>query len=178
MELKEMMLKRESCRNYDPDRRPCREQLEEIIDVARLSPSACNSQPWRFYVVNNEEISPKLAECMQGMGMNKFTSDCPAFIVVCEEAAKLSRRVSERYARQYFAQIDIGIVTHALCLAATEKGLSTCILGWMNEESIKELLSIGEDSKVRVVLSVGYAATADIREKNRKNTEEIMEYIG
>lgn len=178
MSLKEIMTARESCRNYIADKRPNKEQLERIIDIARLSPSACNSQPWKFYVVNNHDISAKLAEQLQGMGLNKHAATCPAFIVVCEEEAKLSRRVLERYARQHFVQIDIGIVTHAICLAAVEEGLSTCIMGWMNEEAIKELLGIGEEATIRLVLSVGYSADDAVRQKNRKELTEIMEYIG
>ena len=177
MSFKDLMLKRESCRSYDPERIPEKEQLLRIIDTAMLSPSACNSQPWKFYVVNSRELAPKLGECFGGMGLNRHAMECPAFIIICEETSRLSRRVSERYARQHFAQMDIGIVTHALCLAAVEEGLSTCIMGWMNEEKIKELLNIGEDLKIRLALSVGYAASHEIRIKNRKNIEETVVYI-
>ena len=173
----EQVRDRESCREYG-EKRPGRAQLEAMMRCAGLAPSACNSQPWRFYVVNDEKLSPEVARCTQQLGLNKFTSTCPAFIVICEEKARLMKRLLEHVDSQYFSQIDIGIVTAHLCYAAQEQGLSTCILGCFDEGALKELLGIGDDEKVRLVLCVGYAAREELREKKRKNMDEIFKYFG
>lgn len=45
----QLVNQRESCRNYDPDKRPTKEQLINCIKAAQLAPSACNSQPMELY---------------------------------------------------------------------------------------------------------------------------------
>lgn len=171
----DLIEKRESCRNFASTSVE-KEKLEMCIKAARLSPSACNSQPWSFVVVESPDLSPKVAVCLQEMGMNKFASNCPAFVVVVEEKAKLSERVVQKFKSQDFASIDLGLATAHLCLAATEQGLSTCILGWLNEAKLKELLDIPASKRVRLVIAVGYAATDALRPKQRKPLKDLVRY--
>ena len=102
----ELVSSRESCRNYNPDRRPTREQLVKCIQTAQLAPSACNSQPWSYIVVNDPEKSPLVAAATQTAGLNKFTNNCPAFVIVCEEDAYL---IGGKEPNQKYAHIDIGL---------------------------------------------------------------------
>ncbi|HEX3026549.1 MAG TPA: nitroreductase family protein, partial [Clostridia bacterium] len=76
----DLINQRESCRNY-ADKPVEKEKLIACVEAARIAPSACNSQPWSYVVVNNRVLSSKVAKCLQGAGMNKFTDQCPAFIV-------------------------------------------------------------------------------------------------
>ena len=109
--------------------------------------------------------------------MNKFTSDCPAFITVYEDEATLSQKIANIISRQHFAQIDVGIATAHLCLAATELGLSTCILGWFEEKKLAEILGIPEKKVIRLVIAIGYSQTDDLRTKKRKDLENIMRWV-
>ena len=172
-----LIARRESCRSYDTQKPVETEKLVKCIEAARIAPSDCNSQPWSFIVVNCPDISPLVAKCVQGMGMNRFTDCCPAFIVVVEEKANLTARLSGVMKDQQFAQIDIGIAVAHICLAAVEQGLSTCIMGWLNEKKLKSLLDIPKGKRVRLVLSVGYAAQEGLREKKRKQLDEIMRIV-
>lgn len=172
----DLIQSRESCRNY-AEKPVEKEKLLACIEAARIAPSACNSQPWSFVVVNNPELSPKTAKCLQDGGMNKFTENCPAFIVVIEEQATLKSRVGGAIKHQDFRSIDIGLATAHLCLAATEQGLSSCIMGWLNENKLKELLSIPKSKRIRLVVSVGYAADGKLRTKVRKSMDEIVRFI-
>ncbi len=172
----ELVSKRESCRSYS-DKKVDKELLLRCIEAARLSPSACNSQPWSFVVVNSEEKSPLVAQYTQSMGMNKFTSEAPAFIVVCEEKANLSASLGGFVKNQHYAQGDVGIAAASVCFAATEQGLSTCILGWFDEKRIVDILNISKDKRIRLVIAVGYAKNDNIRDKKRKTLDEIMTYI-
>ncbi len=172
MSFFELINKRESCRDF-MDKKVDKELLVKCIDAARLSPSACNSQPWSFVVVNNEEKSLLVAKCTQTAGLNKFTNNVPAFIVICEEEAKLIGGVSQKY-----AQGDVGIATINICYAATELGLSTCIMGSVDREKLKEILGLTENKNIRLVLAVGYANNDKVRNKVRKPIDEIMTYIG
>lgn len=174
--FKELITLRQSCRNYKSI--PVEtEKLHELIEATKLSPSACNSQPWRFIVVSSNEAQ-KVRDSVQRDGRNGFTDNCPAFTIVVEEKAKLLPAIAEKMPSQTFAQIDLGIAIAHYCLAATELGLSTCIIGWMDEDKLKEAFNISQDEKVRIVIATGYASDEDkIRDKKRKTTEEISVFI-
>lgn len=173
----DLMHTRQSCRNFDP--RPVeREKLETLVEAFRLSPSACNAQPWKL-IMTTGETAAQVRECVQEAGRNKFTDNCPAFAVLVEEQAVLKPQVAEKFNSQAFAQMDIGIATAHYCLAATDLGLSTCILGWMNADKLKAALGIAPEKPVRLVLATGYAAEGDpIRPKSRKPIEEMSEFRG
>ncbi len=171
----DLVQRRESCRNFDS--RPVeKEKITACLQAARLAPSACNSQPWHFIVVTNPALAPQVAACTQGGWMNKFTSNCPAFVVVVEEQATLSAAVGGVIKSQQYAPIDIGLSVCHLCLAATEQGLSTCILGWFQEKALKKLLNIPSGKRVRLVVAMGYAASETLRAKKRKSLAEIADF--
>ncbi len=172
----ELAAARESCRKF-ADRTVSQEQLQRLIATAAIAPSACNSQPWQFFAVTSPELVKQVAKATQGMGMNQFTDQAPAFIVIAETEANLTARLGSKLKDQQFSQIDIGIATAHLCLQATDLGLSTCILGWFNEKTLKELLPIPADRRVRLVIAVGYAASETLRPKKRKAAEDIAVYL-
>lgn len=172
----DLIKERESCRNY-LDKPVEKEKLISCIEAARIAPSACNGQPWRFIVVNNREISAKVSKCLQDIIMNKFTEKCPAFIIVLQEKTDIKARIGGTIKNQDYAPIDIGIATCQLCLAATEQGLSTCIMGWFNEKKLKNLLDIPASKRIRLVISIGYSADEKNRNKIRKSMDEIVKFI-
>ncbi|WP_458863292.1 nitroreductase family protein [Acidaminobacterium chupaoyuni] len=175
MELTQLVHLRESCRHYLP--RPVeREKLEACLECAHLAPSACNSQPWHFTVVTNPELVKKVAPCLQEMGMNGFASQAPAFIIINEEKAALAATVASKMKSQDYAQMDIGIATAHLVLAAAQQGLGTCILGWFNEKKLKQLLEMPEEKRIRLVIAVGYSADEAPRPKKRKPSQEIIDF--
>ena len=78
---------------------------------------------------------------------------------------------------QHFAQIDIGLVTAQICLAASVLGLGTCIMGLFNEEKTKAYFDIPADKRVRLIVSVGYSADKTPRAKKRKALDEIARFV-
>jgi len=177
----ELVSKRESCRNF-ADTPVTKEQLVRCVEAARLAPSANNAQPWKFLAVNSPEKSAVVAKCTQSLHMNQFTDKAPAFIIVCEEKLPLSASLASKAGGvvkdTYFAPIDIGIATAHLCFAAEEQGLSTCILGWFNEEKLIRQFFLPEKTKIRLVIAVGYAADGTVaRDKKRKDLTEVFEYF-
>lgn len=172
MNFSEISKVRESARSY-VNKEVSREDLETIISETMLAPSACNSQPWRF-VVCDGETAKKIPDCLKtGLPINQWTDEAPAFIIVCETKAKLMSMLNLE--SQFYAQMDLGIASATICYSATDKGLSTCIVGSFNEPALKELLNIPEEITVRLVISVGYAET-EIREKRRKNIDDVRSY--
>jgi len=168
--------KRQSCRKY-LDKPVEKEKLIKCIEAARVAPSACNSQPWHFVVVNNKELSSKVAICLQDKIMNKFTSQCQSFIIVVEESGNLTSRAGSLMKQQDYRSVDLGIATEHLCLAATQQNLGTCILGWFNEKELKKLLNINKLKRIRLVVAIGYSESDVVRKKIRKNIDEIVTFI-
>lgn len=176
MDFLELAAKRQSCRNF-ADRPVDPELLRRCLSTAQTAPSACNSQPWSFVVVNDPERSPQVAKCLQDLGMNRFTDNCPAFVVVQEEPVRFAEKLTSKFTHAEFAQLDVGLMTAHFCLAATSFGLSTCIIGWINQPKLKALLDIPQDKPVRLVIAVGYAADETIRAKSRKPLEDITRFL-
>ena len=90
------------------------------------------------------------------------------------KAAKFSERVSNRS----LSTIDIGLSVAHFTLAATELELSTCIIGIMDEEKLKEELGLDNSTVIEVIVALGYAKSGDpIRSKERKPLNDILEII-
>ena len=83
MDFTKIAQNRQSCRKYDATQMVESEKLDRILESARLSPSACNGQPYQITVCKGESAK-KVAAATQGMGMNKFASDAPVLIVLSE----------------------------------------------------------------------------------------------
>ena len=172
----DLVKQRESCRDFDAARFVEHDKLECCAEAAWIAPSACNGQPWKYLIVTNPELVQKLRPMMQDLGMNKFVNQCPAFAVVLEEPTKLKVSASQRFKDQNFAPIDVALSASQFCYAATEQGLSTCIIGWFNETKIRDLFSLAGNERVRLILAIGYAATKQLREKKRKPMEDVIRF--
>ena len=172
----ELIQRRESCRNFDPNRPVEKEKLQRCAEAAWIAPSACNGQPWHYLIVTNPELAEKLRPLMMELGMNKFVKNCPAFAVVLEENTILKVSLSQKFKDQDFAPIDVAFSASQFCYAATEQGLSTCIIGWHNEQKIRELFSLPKSTRVRLILAIGYAASDTLREKKRKPIEDVITF--
>ena len=176
MNFTEIAENRQSCRNYDPEKAVAKEAIDAILASARLAPSACNGQPYHITVCQGN-AAKKVANAVQGMGMNKFASDAPVMIVISEEPYVASAALGAKVKGNDYRSIDIGILAANLTLAATEEGIGSCILGWLDDGALRELLSL--DRPVRLVIALGYPSEGDKqREKKRKPTEELLKVKG
>jgi nitroreductase len=172
MNFTEIAKARQSCRAYDATREVEQEKLDAILEVGRLSPSACNGQPYRFTVCKGE-TAKAVAACVTGMGMNKFAVDAPVMIVISEESYVPSAALGAKVKKNDYRSIDIGIAAAYVTAEATEQGLGTCILGWFDDEKLRAICDL--DKPVRLVITLGYAKEGDsLREKKRKPLEELV----
>ena len=171
----ELCEKRQSCRGFSGQ--PIEhEKLENCVKAARLAPSACNSQPWSFIVVETPEKVAQVAKCSQQMGINQYTSKASAFFIVLEEHAKLMPQLRCMLDSQYFAKGDLGAATVYLCLEAENQGLGTCILGLFDREGLCRALDLPEDQRFASLIAVGHKESPVVREKNRKPLDSIVRY--
>ena len=178
MDFKSLVLTRQSDRNY-LDQPIEKDKLSRILECARLSPSACNAQPWHIIVVDNPELKNKIADATSAklLGMNHFTKQAPIHLVIVEEAANLSSGFGSWVKRKHFPLIDIGIIAGHICLAAASEGLGTCMIGWFDESKVKKLLGVPSSKRVQLIITLGYSAQKT-RDKIRKPTDKIVSYNG
>ncbi len=172
MNFSEIAQTRQSCRNYDACKAVEEEKLNAILQTARLSPSACNSQPYHFSVCRGE-TAKLVAKACQGMGMNKFASDAPVLLVISEEPYCKTAAMGAKVKGNDYRSIDIGIAAAYITAEATAQGLGSCILGWLNSEKIQSICNLR--GAVRLVITLGYAAEDDkLRAKKRKELDELV----
>lgn len=172
MNFTEIAQNRQSCRSYDETRPVEQEKLQAIMEAVRLAPSACNGQPYHFTVCKGD-LAKEAAKATMGMGMNKFASQAPVLIVVSEEPYIKSAAVGAKVKKNDYRSMDIGIAAAYLTAEATAQGLSTCILGWLDDEKLRKLCNL--EHPVRLVITLGYAKEGDkLREKKRKDISQLF----
>lgn len=175
MNFMEIAQARQSCRSYDPQRPVENEKLQAIMEATRLSPSACNSQPYHFTVCSGEKAK-EAAKATMGLGMNKFAAQAPILIVVSEKPYSKSAAMGAKVKGNDYRSMDIGIAVAYLTAEAQAQGLSTCILGWLDDEKLRAIC--GLDAPVRLVITLGYAAEDDkLRPKKRKDIAELFTQV-
>ncbi len=173
----ELTKKRQSVRSYSQE--PVeKEKIERCIEAVRLAPSACNSQPWKFIVITDSELKNKIADSTSNkmLPLNHFTKEAPVLVVIVRENANFTSKMGEIIRDKKFTLMDIGIAAIHFCLQATTEGLGTCILGWFDESKVKKLLNIPRSKRAELIITVGYPKDNTIRDKKRKNLNEILSY--
>ena len=174
MNFTEIAQARYSCRSYEADRPVEAEKLQAILEAGRIAPSACNGQPYHFTVCQGE-TAKAVAAATQGMGMNKFASQAPVCIVISEKPYVKSAALGAKVKGNDYRSIDIGIATAYLTAEAAAQGLSTCILGWFDNEKICKLCDL--EHPARLVITLGYATEDEkLRPKKRKDLAELVSY--
>ena len=176
MSFLEIARNRQSCRSYDENREVEQEKLDLILEAARLSPSACNGQPYHITACRGE-AAKAAAEATMGMGMNKFAVQAPVLMVISEEPYVKSAAVGAKLKGIDYRSIDIGILAAYLTAEAAAQGLSTCILGWVDDAKIRKACNL--DKKTHMVITLGYAKADDkLRNKVRKDRTELITELG
>ena len=164
MELMDVIRKRRSVRKYKSDPVPD-EDIQYVLEAARLAPSWANNQCWKFVVVKDEEVKEELAKAG-----NEWIAQAPVIITACADPDKPGTKGDQPY---YL--VDIGIAMEHLILAATERGLGTCWVGWFDEKQAKKVLDVPENIRVVASTPLGYP-DEEPAPRTRKTLEEITSY--
>ncbi len=157
--------KRYSCRKYQ--NKPIeKEKLREILEAARLAPSAKNLQDWRFVVVTDPKAKEQLA---QAANDQMFLAEAGAIVVCCSIDDHVMR------CGQPIGPIDVAIAMEHICLQATENGLASCWIGSFYPDKVRAALGIPEQVQIVELLGVGYPAD-EFKPHKRKPLEEIVSF--
>jgi nitroreductase len=123
-----------------------KKKLEYILEVGRVAPTACNMQPQRIIVVQNPENISKVQKAY-----NTFGSPC-VMIICRDERDALVRPFDNKCS----GDLDIGIVTDHIMLAAREIGIGSVMVGLFDPGIIREEFSIPEYIQPTALLILGY----------------------
>jgi len=192
---------RRSIRKYKPD--PVNDTIiTELLDAARLAPSGCNAQPWRFKVVKNEHSKKLLAQAAYGQ---PFIAEAPLVIVCCadiqgylegsvsgiqdigkvkaidqhivqiilERTKKMKMLKTEELAPRI--AFNVAIAVEHIILRALDFGLGTCWVRLFDEIKVREMFGWTENIHVVALLPVGYPDESPGPRKRRPLEDIIIQ---
>ncbi len=149
---------RVSCREYLA-REVTDADIFYCLEAARLSPSACNKQPWRFVIVKDAALRERICRdgLLPGVPM-PWLKTAPVIVVLCAQKNVLTHRIAPLFSGVDYPLLDCGIAGEHFVLAAERRGLGTCWIGWFKPRFVKKLLHLPSDFKPVSLLSLGYPA--------------------
>jgi len=150
MDFKDLILKNRSYRRFYEDESFPTEILLELVDYARLSPSARNDQPLKYIISNEQKISQKIFETVKWAGYLKdwdgpVVGERPSAYIVVLLDSSISKTVD----------CDHGIVSQSILLGAISHGYGGCILGSFNRDQLMSSLDIDDKYIIKLVIALG-----------------------
>jgi len=164
MDFLELVRTRYACRAYEA--RPIeQEKLLRVLEAARLAPSGSNRQPWKFIMVQDDQIKLQLVHACANQ---RFIATAPVVIAGC--GLMPDRMMSCGVPGD---PVDVAIAMEHLALAAAAEGLASCWIGAFSQDDVREVLEIPQEAKVIELMTFGYPADTP-RPKTRKPLSEIV----
>lgn len=172
--LDEIIKSRRSIRRY-ADRHVEREKILACLQAARLAPSAENVQPWRFLVIDDQELKKRVSDsAFSGIYLtSRFAAKAPVLIILMAKPDILANRLGRLVQGTQFYLLDLGIAGEHFILKAEELGLATCWIGWFNLKGVKKILKIPSKYRPVAIISLGYPASCPPGNHIRKELKEI-----
>ena len=167
MEVMEAIRTRRSIRAYKPDPIP-EDVLMQVLEAARLAPSAGNRQPWLFVVVRDQQVKERLREAYGAEWFYK------APVIIC--ACGFPEKAWTRSDGKNYVDVDVTIAMDHLILEAWEQGLGTCWIGAFDAQKVKEILELPEGCEPIAMTPLGYPAE-EPGPRPRKSLEEITKFV-
>lgn len=154
-----------SCRSFKEDK-ISDDELNKLLEAARLAPTACNFQPQRIYVVEDSKLLDELKTA------TRFLFDAKTVLCVCHDKNESWKRRSDN---KDHGTIDASIAATQIALCATSLGLGTCFVCAFKDEIVRNVLEIPDNYEVLCLLPVGYPK--EIKSHNeRKDIKDFVIY--
>jgi nitroreductase len=169
MEFSELIEQRYSVRAYKPD--PVEEdKLQQVLEAARLAPTAANRQPFQLIVIHTGGREEELKRIYN----RDWFVQPPLVICACGTPARgwVRRQDSKNY-----SEVDVAIAMDHLILAAANLGLGTCWIAAFDPEATREVLHLPDDVEPIAFTPLGYPADQP-GPKERKALSELVRYEG
>jgi nitroreductase len=153
MRFKDLVKESRSYRRFDESVTMSMSVLEELVSLARISPSGANRQPLKFKLFNDPDDNAAIFECLAWAGAlpdwdGPAEGERPvAYIMILGDT-----EISKSFA------VDEGIMAQSMMLGAAEKGFGGCMLGAINRKKLRELFDIPERYEILLMLALGKPA--------------------
>ena len=147
MEVLPEILQRRSVRSFT-SKAVDKDQLERILEAARLAPSAKNRQEWRFVVIQKKEVRQRMMEAAFGQD---YVGQAPVIIAVC--TTNIDYRMPNGQASY---PIDLAIASTHIMLQAVHEGLGTCCITTFDEQEVREILTVPFSMRVVLLVLIGH----------------------
>jgi nitroreductase len=166
MKFAELVKKRYSVRAYRPD--PVEEdKLQQVLEAARLAPTAANRQPFQLVVIHTTGHEAELGRIYG----RKWFAQAPLVIFACGIPAQSWVHGDGKN----YCDVDVAIAMDHLILAAADLGLGTCWIAAFDRQAAREVLGLPEGVEPIVCTPLGYPAD-ELRPKKRKPLSELVRY--
>ena len=154
------------------------EKLRACLEAARIAPSAHNSQPWRFIVVDDPVLKDLVAaHAFSGIyKATRFAAKAPVLLILLARKTFVAHELGGRFQRVPYYFVDMGIAGEHIILQAEELGLATCWIGWFSRGRLRRVLKVPRRFKIVAMMPIGYAEKRPTREPPRKTYEEIVSF--
>lgn len=176
MELEQVILKRRSIRKF-LDKPVEREKINACLEAARLAPSACNSQPWHYIVIDDPKVKQDFCNAaFSGVyNMTRWAEKAPVLVAVVSDRGNFTSRVGNFFRNTEFFLVDQGISGEHFVLRAHDLGLGTCWIGWLNSTKAAQFFNLPKNKKIEHLFAVGYPAETPAP-RPRAKLEDIVSY--
>lgn len=176
MEVLEAIKKRASLKAHLSGQEIDQEKIDKIIEAAALAPSARNTQPWRFIVVQGKEAVANLVSKAFSEG-NQVVKEAPVVIIACANPGD----DVVRDGKEYYLH-DVGMAVENMLLAAADLGLVTHPMTAVNEDELRGLLDIPKEIRFVIATPLAYpaegsyeeAARERLSQRTRKDLKELV----
>ncbi len=173
MKLDKLFLERKSVRSFSNEKID-KSIIIQLLDAARVAPSAVNYQPWRFFVCTSDDIKQKITESYP----RKWFATAPLYIVACADKSQSWKRASDQ---KDHGNIDVAIAITHLMLKATELGLGTCWVCNFDVDILNDALNLDKVLEPVAIIPIGYpsseASPKEEQSKKRKYIDEFTEWM-
>lgn len=173
MNIDKLFLERKSVRSFSKEDID-KTTILELLNAARVAPSAVNYQPWRFFVCTSDEIKEKIKESYP----RKWFASAPLYIVACTDKSQSWKRSADN---KDHGNIDVAIAITHLMLKATSIGLGTCWVCNFDATILKNALNLDKVLEPVAIIPIGYpseeVSTETEQPKKRKSIDEFTEWL-
>jgi nitroreductase len=180
MPIIQAILNRRSVRRF-ADKPVDRKILETCLEAAHLAPSASNSQPWRFLVLDDPEKKHAFGEAaFHGIfKATQWAMKAPVLLVICANRDFKTNRLGTVLTGIPFYLLDVGMAGEHFALQAVELGLGTCWIGWFDIKKARRFLKLPRSLRICSLMATGYPATDwKFTPHKRKELKEIVRWNG
>jgi nitroreductase len=166
MNFNELINKRYSVRAYKSDKVED-EKLQQVLNAARLAPTAANRQPIQFIVIHTMGRERELNRIYQ----REWFSKAPIVICACAVPSQAWSRMDNKN----YSEVDVTIAMDHMVLAATDLGLGTCWIAAFDPAAAREVLGLPNGVEPIAFTPLGYPADQP-KPKKRKELSELVRY--